>query len=184
MSSSIKFQCVDDSGNPIFLVDSATGISHKNTRNSSNSSTGALLLYGGLSINSTTNSVNVSNGGVLTVGGGASFSKDVYIGGDLRVYGTQTLGNVTLSNLTSGNILTNNINLGISNIYSGSFTSTNDQSVASNVSGLSFPNATVSSFVINLTVNITTNSNNYYETFILEGTQTNSGWSLNPPSSS
>jgi hypothetical protein len=178
MSSSIKFQCVDDSGNPIFLVDSTNGIYHKNTRNSSNASSGALLLYGGLSINSTTNSINVSSGGVLTVAGGASFGRDVYIGGDLRVYGSQTLGNVTLSNLTSGNILTNNINLGISNIYSGSFTSTNNQSISANVSGLLFPNASVSSFVINLTVNITTNSNNYYETFILEGTQTNSGWSL------
>jgi hypothetical protein len=90
MSSSIKLRCLDDSGNNIFLVDSTTGIYSKNTNESTNSSTGGLLLYGGLSINKTSNSSSITQGGALTIAGGASFEKDVHIGGNLTVYGTQT----------------------------------------------------------------------------------------------
>jgi hypothetical protein len=90
MSSSIKLRCLDDSGNNIFVVDSITGILSKNTTESSNSSTGALLLQGGLSINKTSNSSSITQGGALTIAGGASFAKDVHIGGNLTVYGTQT----------------------------------------------------------------------------------------------
>ena len=90
MSSSIKLRCLDDSGNNIFLVDSETGIYSKNTTESTNSSTGALLLYGGLSINKTSNSSSITQGGALTIAGGASFAKDVHIGGNLTVYGSQT----------------------------------------------------------------------------------------------
>ena len=90
MSSSIKLRCLDDSGNNIFLVDSETGIYSKNTTESTNSSTGALLLYGGLSINKTSNSSSITQGGALTIAGGASFAKDVHIGGNLTVYGSQS----------------------------------------------------------------------------------------------
>lgn len=90
MSSSIKLRCLDDSGDNIFLVDSMSGIYTTNTKESINASTGALLLYGGLSINNSTNSTSSTKGGALTISGGASFEKDVYIGGNLTVYGTQT----------------------------------------------------------------------------------------------
>ena len=90
MSSSIKFRCLDDSGNNIFLVDSLSGVYSKNTTESTNSSTGALLLYGGLSITNSTNSSSATKGGALTINGGASFGKDVHIGGNLTVYGSQT----------------------------------------------------------------------------------------------
>jgi hypothetical protein len=111
MSSSIKFQCLDNSGNPLFLIDSISGIYHKNTTNSSNSSTGALLLYGGLSINSTTNAINVSNGGSLTIAGGGSFGKDVYIGGNLNIYGSCFTNNITTTNIVGTNISTGTIQI-------------------------------------------------------------------------
>jgi hypothetical protein len=90
MSSTIKFRCLDNSGNNIFLIDSLQGVYSTNTTDSTNTSTGSVLLYGGLSINKTSNSISVSQGGALTIAGGASIGKDVYIGGNLTVYGTQT----------------------------------------------------------------------------------------------
>ena len=90
MSSSIKFRCLDDSGDNIFLVDSLTGTKVKATQPSTNSSSGSLVVYGGLSIDNSTNSVSSTQGGALTIKGGASFEKDVHIGGNLTVYGTQT----------------------------------------------------------------------------------------------
>lgn len=89
MTSTVKFQCVDNE-TPIFLIDSVSGIYNNNTKDSSNSSTGSVLLYGGLSINTTTNSSSKTNGGAFTVAGGASIEKDVWIGGNLTVLGTQT----------------------------------------------------------------------------------------------
>lgn len=89
MTSTVKFQCVDNQ-TPIFLIDSVSGIYNTNTKDSTNSSTGSVLLYGGLSINTTTNSSSKTNGGAFTVAGGASIEKDVYIGGNLTVLGTQT----------------------------------------------------------------------------------------------
>lgn len=88
--SSIKLRCLDDSGNNIFLVDSNSGIISTNTSESINSTVGAIRLSGGISIHKTSNSSSVTAGGALTIAGGASFEKDVYIGGNLTVHGTQT----------------------------------------------------------------------------------------------
>jgi hypothetical protein len=88
--SSIKLKCLDDLGNDIFIVDSNTGILSTNTTESLNSTVGAVRLSGGLSIHQTKNATSITSGGALTIAGGASFSKDVHIGGDLVVYGTQT----------------------------------------------------------------------------------------------
>lgn len=90
MSSSIKFRCLDDSGDNIFLVDSISGTDIRSTNPSTNSSSGSLVVYGGLSIDNSTNSASSTQGGALTIRGGASFEKDVHIGGNLTVYGTQT----------------------------------------------------------------------------------------------
>jgi hypothetical protein len=88
--SSVKLKCLDDSGNDIFLVDSITGIIANNTSESLNSTIGAFTLSGGISIHQTKNATSITSGGALTIAGGASFGKDVHIGGNLTVYGTQT----------------------------------------------------------------------------------------------
>jgi hypothetical protein len=65
-------------------------ISILNTTESLNSSFGALISSGGVSVRVSTNATSVTNGGALTVAGGASIYQDVYIGGNLTVLGTQT----------------------------------------------------------------------------------------------
>ena len=52
---------------------------------STNSSSAALVIEGGVSINCIENSVDVSQGNALTIGGGVSISKDTYIGTKLFV---------------------------------------------------------------------------------------------------
>ncbi len=72
------------------------------TKSSTNSTTGALVSYGGMSINNTSDSTSVTSGGALTINGGASIKKSVYIGENLYV-----------SNCTIANIITTNGNIGI-----------------------------------------------------------------------
>lgn len=67
-------------------------------------STGALRLVGGLGISNTTNATSSTNGGSFTTAGGASIAQDAYIGGNLTVNGTVTLGVSTPSITTSNNI--------------------------------------------------------------------------------
>ena len=57
------------------------------TENSSNSSTGALIINGGVSIGCSINATSITNGGSLTVAGGGSVAKDLYIGGNVYVDG-------------------------------------------------------------------------------------------------
>uniref|UniRef100_A0A6C0DZD0 Peptidase S74 domain-containing protein n=1 Tax=viral metagenome TaxID=1070528 RepID=A0A6C0DZD0_9ZZZZ len=54
---------------------------------STNSTTGGIVSYGGVSINETNNAVSVSQGGALTVAGGVSLGGDLYVGGDSYLYG-------------------------------------------------------------------------------------------------
>jgi hypothetical protein len=72
--SSLKLECLDDSGNDLFLVHSVDGISIKKT----------------------SNALSITEGGSLTVMGGASFAKDVFIGSRLNVE------SITLNNIVQG----------------------------------------------------------------------------------
>lgn len=81
--STIKLKCTDTNGNSIFVVDQLSGVYGTNTQPSSNSTTGGLVLYGGLSISNTTNSNSYTQGGGLTVAGGTSIYGDTYIGGTI-----------------------------------------------------------------------------------------------------
>ena len=79
----------------------------------------------------------------------------------------------------SGNFATNNLNLGVSNMFSGSFSASNNVESPTNVTGLSFDNASVRFFQCQMTVNITRSSGgNLSELFTLEGHQIDSGWNL------
>jgi len=59
---------------------------------SSNVSTGALKLVGGIGIDDTTNAVDFSNGGTFTTAGGAAIARDLYVGGKLIVAGAIETG--------------------------------------------------------------------------------------------
>jgi len=65
-------------------------INFYSTNASTNSTTAAFLINGGMSIKCTENAVSYTNGGSLTIAGGASIKKDTYIQGDLYVNGTIT----------------------------------------------------------------------------------------------
>ncbi len=61
-----------------------------NTTPTTNNSTGALRVLGGVAIGCTQNALGLNNGGALTVSGGATFDKDIFIGGNLYINGTLT----------------------------------------------------------------------------------------------
>jgi hypothetical protein len=68
-------------------INSKGVVTMSSTKGSTNSSTGSLVVGGGVSIGCSTNSSNNTNGGALTVAGGGSIEKDLYIGGDIYVDG-------------------------------------------------------------------------------------------------
>lgn len=82
-SSTTKLRCLDNSGNNIFVVDTLQGVFGTNTQASTNTTTGGLVIYGGLSIANTSNATSGTQGGGLTVSGGGAFGKDLYISGNL-----------------------------------------------------------------------------------------------------
>ena len=84
-----KFKCLDESGNIIFNVDTS-GTSINTSISSINSSTGSFVCYGGTSINNTSNATSITQGGALTIAGGVAVQKDMIIGGNLTVFGSQT----------------------------------------------------------------------------------------------
>lgn len=73
-------------------VDYFGNIHMYNTTHSDNSSTGALIIEGGLSIRHSQNATSVTNGGSLTVRGGAAIGRDLYVDGNLIVSGSLSGG--------------------------------------------------------------------------------------------
>jgi len=73
-------------------LDSNNTLTLMSTNISTNSTTGALISYGGISIKGTANATNSSSGGALTIGGGLSIAKDMYLGGNLYVTGAVIAG--------------------------------------------------------------------------------------------
>ena len=66
---------------PIYKLD-VDGVIHAGLDiDSDNSTTGALIASGGVSISRTTNANSVTQGGALTVAGGVAVAKDLYVGG-------------------------------------------------------------------------------------------------------
>ena len=65
-----------------------TGTVHILTTTTSKSRTaGSLVLSGGVAVGSTENANSFTSGGALTVAGGASFMKDIFVGGNIYVTG-------------------------------------------------------------------------------------------------
>jgi hypothetical protein len=63
-------------------------VTFNDTTISSNSSSGSVIMNGGVSLYNTMNSSSITSGGALTIGGGISIEKDVYIGGNIYVNGS------------------------------------------------------------------------------------------------
>lgn len=84
-----------------FKINSSGVIKMKSTQVSDSSTTGALVISGGVSIGTTQNASSYTSGGALSIAGGASISKDLYIGGNILINGNFT---------ATGNIKTPSIN--------------------------------------------------------------------------
>lgn len=124
------------------------------TNGSFNSSTGALVITGGISINSTFDSVNSSNGGALTVAGGSSFGGNVIINKSLNI------GNGLINKYTgtTGTQIILNGTIGSSNINM-----IDDKLTISSNSGISLFSTTGSIIINNATIN---NTNNTFSKYI------------------
>lgn len=75
-----------------FLTDGSMYMS--STKDSTNSSSGGLVMQGGLSINNTNDALYLTSGGALTVAGGVSIEKSVHVGNTVNIY--STAGNISL----------------------------------------------------------------------------------------
>jgi hypothetical protein len=71
-----------------------------NTAVSSNSTTGALRVLGGISVSNATNATSITGGGALTVAGGAAIQQDLYVGGSI------VTGSLTVIGLNSSPVIT------------------------------------------------------------------------------
>lgn len=87
------------------------------TKSSTNSSTGGLVLTGGISINNTNDATSLTEGGALTIDGGLSIKKSTYIGntlylystlGNISLYAQNSFGDLIISNPTNNYVLANN----------------------------------------------------------------------------
>ena len=65
-----------------------------------------------------------------------------------------TLGNVYYTNLTTGNLVVNNMNLGISSLYSGSFIGTNNVVSPTAITGLIFNSSNIRYIEVKVTVTV------------------------------
>jgi hypothetical protein len=93
------------------------------------------------------------------------------------VFTNSSLGSATINDFV--NLRTDNLSLGVSNMYSGSFTANNNVSSSENIVGLAFDNATIRSFNATVTITVLKSTNqNLYESYTLDGFQTGSGWNL------
>lgn len=93
------------------------------TSNSTNGSTGAVVLYnGGLSINCTTDASSITRGGAITIMGGASIFKSLLVGGNIGINTSNPTVHLDVNG--SGNFInTNSTNSTITNLISTNITS-------------------------------------------------------------
>ena len=80
--------CLETGAVDRILIDYVGDVRMTNTTYSSNSSTGALLLDGGLSIKQSQNATSSTSGGALTVAGGVAIFRDLYVEGSIIAGGT------------------------------------------------------------------------------------------------
>jgi hypothetical protein len=91
-------------GNGTSAIQSASGMTYatniltlqrltsNDTTATTSSTTGSLLISGGIGISNTTDAISSTNGGTLTTAGGLAIAKKAFIGTDLSIGGTITSG--------------------------------------------------------------------------------------------
>lgn len=124
----------------------------------------------------TTNST-VTNVLATSVSSGSVYATTVTSTG---IHGSNsTISNIAATAVSSGSVVTSSVNLGSSGMFSGSFVAANNQGAAANVTGFLFNNGTVRSFTSYATASVVRSAGgSLYESFTIEGIQTDNGWSL------
>lgn len=100
---------------PLEISESGQIIFNNTKANTNTSITSAsVLIRGGVSIISTSNATSLTNGGALTINGGLSISKDLIIGGDVKILSETESETVNLGALTvNGGVgISKNLNVG------------------------------------------------------------------------
>jgi hypothetical protein len=163
---------------------------------------GGSIFEKGVAIWATENSLGVGTGGGLTVLGGAAISKDLFVGEKILVSGNigigttvpsvklhvegtslfngqTTIGTLYCEHASIGNLNAQILGTNISDFYSNAFVAANNVVSPSNITGFVFNNSTIRSFTATVSVVVTKSvGGNLYETFTLEGHQTDAGWTL------
>lgn len=97
-------------------IDTNGIVSILSTKTTKSSTTGALVVTGGICISTTENSNSITSGGALTVNGGVSLKKDLYIGGNLYIDGVvSAAGSVIIPTITFSNSVNCTFNQYINN---------------------------------------------------------------------
>jgi hypothetical protein len=139
---------------PTFNLDvNGTG-RFRSTTFSTNSTSGALVMEGGVSITGTNAASNTMGGG-LTVGGGVGISQDLYVGGNIYfkgidatvITGTQTIGSNTSTGTYQASITLPRTMANTSYKIVGALKSTTNNT---NVYNVSFTNVTTTGFTANI----------------------------------
>jgi hypothetical protein len=104
--------------NPGYALDITGNVNINNTIVSSNSTTGGLIINGGISINNTTDATSFTSGGGLTISGGASIDQTLYA--RFLVTTNTTIQNLNTSNFTSVSALITNLTTGALYVTGGS----------------------------------------------------------------
>lgn len=124
VGSNLTLNSYTDAGtllNTIFNITRSGIITIGGTIGSSNSTTGQVLLTGGISISNTTNATSYTSGGSLTSSGGFAFGRDCYINGSLNINTNLNINGI--SNLKQTNINTDNGSFSLTGSNSFSLTS-------------------------------------------------------------
>lgn len=108
-TGSIKFYTNDET--ELVNINKKGIVNIESTQYTKNSTSGALIVTGGVAISGTENAESVNNGGSLTIAGGASIQKDIWIGGNLYITGNLNAGgSVTQPEITFSNTVNCSIN--------------------------------------------------------------------------
>jgi len=127
------------------------------TTNSSNPTTGSLVLFGGASINTTADATSITQGGALTIVGGASIGKSLYVGNNLYI-GNNNITPNTYDNFSTVTVTAaNNVN-------------------STNIPTLNYDN-TVWGFDIYLSAQLIA-TNNLYSNYHIRGVNKGTTWEI------
>lgn len=139
---------------PTFNLDVNGNGRFRSTAFSTNSTSGALVMAGGVSITGTNAASNTMGGG-LTVAGGVGISQDLYVGGNIYfkgidatvITGTQTIGSNTSTGTYQASITLPRTMANTSYKIVGALKSTTNNT---NVYNVSFTNVTTTGFTANI----------------------------------